>query len=154
MKNEGVTIWSGKGSNDSVKTVINGDSVVINGQIRNVFDSSVEDKTGKELSAEIKAGTVNGDIVIETGANLTISGGKFTDKDNAEKYLEDGLKLNADGKVVPELITIIDPNNDNNTTTTTETAENPATGANDFVGVAAALAVVSLLGMAVASRKK
>ena len=154
MKNEGVTIWSGKGSNDSVKTVINGDSVVINGQIRNVFDSSVEDKTGKELSAEIKAGTVNGDIVIETGANLTISGGKFTDKDNAEKYLEDGLKLNADGKVVPELITIIDPNNDNTTTTTTETAENPATGANDFVGVAAALAVVSLLGMAVASRKK
>ena len=154
MKKEGVTIWSGKGSNDSVKTVINGDSVVINGQIRNVFDSSVEDKTGKELSAEIKAGTVNGDIVIETGANLTISGGKFTDKDNAEKYLEDGLKLNADGKVVPELITIIDPNNDNTTTTTTETAENPATGANDFVGVAAALAVVSLLGMAVASRKK
>ncbi len=127
---------------------------MINGQIRNVFDSSVEDKTGKELSAEIKAGTVNGDIVIETGANLTISGGKFTGKDNAEKYLEDGLKLNADGKVVPELITIIDPNNDNNTTTTTETAENPATGANDFVGVAAALAVVSLLGMAVASRKK
>ena len=154
MKNEGVTIWSGKGSNDSVKTVINGDSVVINGQIRNVFDSSVEDKTGKELSAEIKAGTVNGDIVIETGANLTISGGKFTDKDNAEKYLEDGLKLNADGKVVPELITIIDPNNDNNTTTTTEKSANPATGANDFVGVAAALAVVSLLGMAVASRKK
>ena len=127
---------------------------MINGQIRNVFDSSVEDKTGKELSAEIKAGTVNGDIVIETGANLTISGGKFTDKDNAEKYLEDGLKLNADGKVVPELITIIDPNNDNNTTTTTEKSANPATGANDFVGVAAALAVVSLLGMAVASRKK
>ena len=32
--------------------------------------------------------------------------------------------------------------------------QNPATGANDFVGAAAALAVVSLLGMAVASRKK
>ena len=154
MKNEGVTIWSGKGSNDSVKTVINGDSVVINGQIRNVFDSSVEDKTGKELSAEIKAGTVNGDIVIETGANLTISGGKFTDKDNAEKYLEDGLKLNADGKVVPELITIIDPNNDNNTTTTTEKPANPSTGSNDFVGVAAAAAVMALLGSAVVLRKK
>ena len=154
LKNEGVTIWSGKGSNDSVKTVINGDSVVINGQIRNVFDSSVEDKTGKELSAEIKAGTVNGDIVIETGANLTISGGKFTDKDNAEKYLEDGLKLNADGKVVPELITIIDPNNDNTTTTTTEKPANPATGANDFVGVAAAAAVMALLGSAVVLRKK
>ena len=39
-------------------------------------------------------------------------------------------------------------------TTPPETDENPATGANDFVGAAAALAVVSLLGMAVASRKK
>ena len=36
----------------------------------------------------------------------------------------------------------------------TEPEKNPTTGANDFVGAAAALAVVSLLGMAVASRKK
>ena len=35
-----------------------------------------------------------------------------------------------------------------------DATKNPTTGANDFVGVAAALAVVSLLGMAVASRKK
>ena len=35
-----------------------------------------------------------------------------------------------------------------------DATKNPTTGANDFVGAAAALAVVSLLGMAVASRKK
>ena len=35
-----------------------------------------------------------------------------------------------------------------------DATKNPTTGANDFVGAAAALAVVSLLGMVVASRKK
>lgn len=35
-----------------------------------------------------------------------------------------------------------------------DATKNPTTGANDFVGIAAAAAVVSLLGMAVASRKK
>ena len=39
-------------------------------------------------------------------------------------------------------------------TTPPETDENPATGANDFVGAAAALAVVSLLGVAALTRKK
>ena len=35
-----------------------------------------------------------------------------------------------------------------------DAAKNPTTGANDFVGIAAALAVVSLLGMAAVTRKK
>ena len=51
-------------------------------------------------------------------------------------------------------IVVIIPDDTTDTTTTTETAENPATGANDFVGAAAALAVVSLLGMAAITRKK
>ena len=87
---------------------------------------------------------------------LVISGGTFSDQENAKKYLDnDNLVVNpATGKVEPRTIVIIDPDNDNTTTTTTEKPANPATGANDFVGVAAALAVVSLLGMAVASRKK
>ena len=54
----------------------------------------------------------------------------------------------------PGTITIIVSDDSTDTTTTTEKPANPATGANDFVGAAAALAVVSLLGMAVASRKK
>ena len=49
---------------------------------------------------------------------------------------------------------IIVPDDSTDTTTTTEKPANPATGANDFVGAAAALAVVSLLGMAAVTRKK
>ena len=65
------------------------------------------------------------------------------------------MQINNNGTVVekqPTVIIITDDSTD--TTTTTEKPANPATGANDFVGIAAALAVVSLLGMAVASRKK
>lgn len=57
---------------------------------------------------------------------------------------------------VPGTITIIVPSEGGSTTTTpsTDNTKNPSTGANDFVGVAAALAVVSLLGAAAVIRKK
>ena len=57
---------------------------------------------------------------------------------------------------VPGTITIIVPSDGGNTTTTpsTDNTKNPGTGANDLVGVAAALAVVSLLGAAAVIRKK
>lgn len=57
---------------------------------------------------------------------------------------------------VPGTITIIVPSDGGNTTTTpsTDNTKNPGTGANDFVGVAAAMAVVSLLGAAAVIRKK
>lgn len=87
-----------------------------------------------------------------------ISGGTFSDQENAKKYLDnDNLVVNpATGKVEPKSITIIVPSDGGNTTTTpsTDNTKNPSTGANDFVGVAAALAVVSLLGAAAVIRKK
>lgn len=57
---------------------------------------------------------------------------------------------------VPGTITIIVPSDGGNTTTTpsTDNTKNPGTGADDFVGVAAAMAVVSLLGAAAVIRKK
>ena len=57
---------------------------------------------------------------------------------------------------VPGTITIIVPSEGGSTTTTpsTDNTKNPSTGANDFVGVAAALAVISLLGAAAVIRKK
>lgn len=57
---------------------------------------------------------------------------------------------------VPGTITIIVPSEGGSTTTTpsTDNTKNPSTGANDFAGVAAALAVVSLLGAAAVIRKK
>ena len=90
-------------------------------------------------------------------ANITINGGTFTDKESgAEKYLANGKELDSNGKVVNKSITIIVPSDGGSTTTTpsTDNTKNPGTGANDFVGVAAAMAVVSLLGAAAVIRKK
>ena len=91
-------------------------------------------------------------------ATITVTGGTFIGQ-NTEKvanYFPQGSDLVIkDGKVQPKTITIIVPGDTTPAETPkTDDQKNPTTGANDFVGVAAALAVVSLLGMAVASRKK
>ncbi len=84
-------------------------------------------------------------------ANITINGGTFTDKESAEKYLANGKELDSNGKVVNKPIIIYTPTED---TPKANDQKNPSTGANDFVGVAAAMAVVSLLGAAAVIRKK
>lgn len=85
-------------------------------------------------------------------ANITINGGTFTDKESgAEKYLANGKELDSNGKVVNKPIIIYTPTED---TPKANDQKNPGTGANDFVGVAAAMAVVSLLGAAAVIRKK
>ena len=103
----------------------------------------------------ITGGTFDGKVTQSNGAVTTVSGGTFK-KGVDESYIVDGKKLDANGNVVPETITIIVPSDGGNTTTTpsTDNTKNPSTGANDFVGVAAALAVVSLLGAAAVIRKK
>ena len=116
---------------------------------------NAETDTNK-IAITVNGGSLEGKVQKESAANMVIKGGTFTDKEGAKDYLEDGLKLNADGKVVPESITIIVPSEGGSTTTTpsTDTTKNPSTGANDFVGVAAAAAVMALLGSAVVLRKK
>lgn len=103
----------------------------------------------------ITGGTFDGKVTQSNGAVTTVSGGTFK-KSVDESYIVDGKKLDANGNVVPETITIIVPSEGGSTTTTpsTDNTKNPSTGANDFVGVAAALAVVSLLGAAAVIRKK
>ena len=102
----------------------------------------------------ITGGTFDGKVTQSNGT-FTVSGGTFK-KGVDESYIVDGKKLDANGNVVPETITIIVPSDGGNTTTTpsTDNTKNPSTGANDFVGVAAAMAVVSLLGAAAVIRKK
>lgn len=102
----------------------------------------------------ITGGTFDGKVTQSNGT-FTVSGGTFK-KGVDESYIVDGKKLDANGNVVPESITIIVPSDGGNTTTTpsTDNTKNPGTGANDFVGVAAAMAVVSLLGAAAVIRKK
>lgn len=106
-------------------------------------------------SVKIEGGNFESSFTKEGNATIEISGGTFK-KGVDKSYIVDGKKLDANGNVVPETITIIVPSDGGNTTTTpsTDNTKNPSTGANDFVGVAAALAVVSLLGAAAVIRKK
>lgn len=162
-------------------TVNNGaSSVIANGSFNNEADKGQLTITGGQFTSSDNG---NGNLLGygvggEKGGSVTISGGKFTgkmvaegypyepvisggtfsDQENAKKYLDnDNLVVNpATGKVEPKSITIIVPSEGGSTTTTpsTDNTKNPSTGANDFVGVAAALAVVSLLGAAAVIRKK
>ena len=91
-------------------------------------------------------------------ATITVTGGTFNGQ-NTEKvarYFPQGSDLVIkDGKVQPRTITIIVPGDTTPAETPkTEDQKNPSTGANDFVGLAAAAAVVALLGSAVVLRKK
>ncbi len=106
-------------------------------------------------TVKIEGGSFESSFTKEGNATIEISGGTFK-KGVDKSYIVDGKKLDANGNVVPESITIIVPSEGGSTTTTpsTDNTKNPSTGANDFVGVAAALAVVSLLGAAAVIRKK
>ena len=110
--------------------------------------------TGKTDAVKLSEQFVTAVATENSGVTATVTGGTFNGNTTVlENYLADG-KVIRNGKVVNKTITIIVPDDSTDTTTTTEKPANPATGANDFVGAAAALAVMSLLGMAVASRKK
>lgn len=115
-----------------------------------------EDAT-KNVGIVVNGGNFVGNINKNKDAsNLQITGGTFSDTESAKEYLASGKEFDRNGNVVPETITIIVPSEGGNTTTTpsTDNTKNPSTGANDFVGVAAAMAVVSLLGAAAVIRKK
>lgn len=115
-----------------------------------------EDAT-KNVGIVVNGGNFVGNINKNKDAsNLQITGGTFSDTGSAKEYLAPGKEFDRNGNVVPESITIIVPSDGGNTTTTpsTDNTKNPGTGANDFVGVAAAMAVVSLLGAAAVIRKK
>lgn len=145
-------------------TVLNWNDLTINGgkftgasAVRTLKQGELGYEKGNTL---INGGTFNGKIDTlpnYSGMQISITGGTFTDKESgAEKYLANGKELDSNGNVVNKSITIIVPSEGGNTTTTpsTDNTKNPSTGANDFVGVAAALAVVSLLGAAAVIRKK
>lgn len=162
-------------------TVNNGaSSVIANGSFNNEADKGQLTITGGQFTSSDNGngnllgygvGGKNGGSVTISGGKFTgkmvaegypyepvISGGTFSDQENAKKYLDnDNLVVNpATGKVEPKSITIIVPSEGGSTTTTpsTDNTKNPGTGANDFVGVAAAMAVISLLGAAAVIRKK
>lgn len=160
-----LVINDGMFTNNGNRTVFNANKATINGGEFNcpttyfgngiAVDTLYADGGQNAGQLTITGGTFDGKVTQSNGAVTTVSGGTFK-KGVDESYIVDGKKLDANGNVVPESITIIVPSDGGNTTTTpsTDNTKNPGTGANDFVGVAAAMAVVSLLGAAAVIRKK
>ena len=160
-----LVINDGMFTNNGNRTVFNANKATINGGEFNcpttyfgngiAVDTLYADGGQNAGQLTITGGTFDGKVTQSNGAVTTVSGGTFK-KGVDESYIVDGKKLDANGNVVPESITIIVPSDGGNTTTTpsTDNTKNPSTGANDFVGVAAAMAVVSLLGAAAVIRKK
>lgn len=111
----------------------------------------------KNVGIVVNGGTFNGDVNKDDvdASNLLINGGTFTKKESgAEKYLANGKELDGNGNVVNKPGTPIIIYNPTVDTPKANDQKNPSTGANDFVSVAAAMAVVSLLGAAAVIRKK
>lgn len=125
-------------SNDEEKVTITANGTNISGEFKITADKSPE---AAKTEFSITGGTFTGDI------------------DSVKDYLPEGKTINNNGQIVDKGTTpptdgspiIIYPPTDDTPNTTTG---NPTTGANDFVGIAAAAAVMALLGSAVILRKK
>ena len=101
--------------------------------------------------------SVDGDAdSYNTNKASAVTGGTYSNTTGLEELIPAGSDLVIkDGKVQPKTITIIVPGDTTPAETPkTDDQKNPSTGANDFVGLAAAAAVVALLGSAVVLRKK
>ena len=137
---------------EGMKTNFAGDSLVINNgefcvgnDAMNVISNTSAGRAVRIVNGNNISGVPTGVIIHnETGHDITVNG------DNVPPQAEgDG---DNNGYVVPNRpIIIITPTED---TPKADDQKNPSTGANDFVGVAAAMAVVSLLGAAAVIRKK
>lgn len=113
---------------------------------------------GTNISGEFKITADKSPEAAKT--EFSITGGTFTgNTDSVKDYLPEGKTINNNGQIVDKGTTpptdgspiiIYTPTDDTPNTTT----GNPTTGVNDFVGIAAAAAVVALLGSAVILRKK
>lgn len=127
-----------EGSNDEEKVTIAANGTNISGEFKITADKSPE----------------------AAKTEFSITGGTFTgNTDSVKDYLPEGKTINNNGQIVDKGTTpptdgspiiIYTPTDDTPNTTT----GNPTTGANDFVGIAAAAAVMALLGSAVILRKK
>jgi len=94
-------------------------------------------------------------VVNGTDVNLTVKGGVTVKNGMTEGTVTvNGKTLEATNEYTAPTVIIISGDTTPTETPKTEDQKNPSTGANDFVGLAAAAAVVALLGSAVVLRKK
>ena len=144
--------WNRVVYNANVATINGGSfSCPTNNEIA-VDSDGLNDTVNKGILT-ISGGTFEGKVIKSSGS-IAVSGGTYTKGIDAS-YLVEGKTINSNGTVVDKTITIIVPGDTTPAETPkTEDQKNPSTGANDFVGLAAAAAVVALLGSAVVLRKK
>ena len=111
---------------------------------------------GDTAKTTVKNATSGTFTVVSGNGNLTIKGGVTVKNDTNKPITVNGKEIPAEGSYTePTNITIIVPGDTTPAETPkTEDQKNPSTGANDFVGLAAAAAVMALLGSAVVLRKK
>lgn len=94
-------------------------------------------------------------VVNGTDVNLTVKGGVTVKNGMTEGTVTvNGKTLEANKEYTAPTVIIISGDTTPAETPKTEDQKNPSTGANDFVGLAAAAAVMALLGSAVVLRKK
>ena len=144
--------WNRVVYNANVATINGGSfSCPTNNEIA-VDSDGLNDTVNKGILT-ISGGTFEGKVIKSSGS-IAVSGGTYTKGIDAS-YLVEGKAINSNGTVVDKTITIIVPGDTTPAETPkTEDQKNPSTGANDFVALPAAAAVVALLGSAVVLRKK
>ena len=162
--------------NGTVKGISVSDKFSSNEKVANItitngtFSSDVTEYAGNNLvvsdgtnyyvgatATSVVSNATSGTFTVVNGnGNLTIKGGVTVKNNTNGPITVNGKEIPAEGSYTePTNITIIVPGDTTPAETPkTEDQKNPSTGANDFVGLAAAAAVVALLGSAVVLRKK
>lgn len=131
---------------DDVDPYISEDLVVLDDENIYVGD------TAKTTVENATSGTFT---VVNGNGNLTAKGGVTVKNGMTEGTVTvNGKTLEANEEYTAPTVIIISGDTTPAETPKTEDQKNPSTGANDFVGLAAAAAVVALLGSAVVLRKK
>lgn len=119
-----------------------------------ITDSNMQYHIGKAAKEAMQQG---GTFTVVQGNTLqSVPEGVVLKNETGEEITVNGTKVPAGDEITAKKasIVVIIPDDTTDTTTTTETTNNPATGMNDFVSAAIAVAAVSLLGMAAVLRKK
>ena len=109
---------------------------------------------GATATATVESATSGTFTIVNGNGNLTIKGGVTIKNDTNEPITVNGKEVSAEGSYTAPTYIVISSDTTPAETPKTDDQKNPATGANDFVGLAAAAAVVALLGSAVVLRKK
>lgn len=132
---------------DDVEPYISEDLVVLDDE--NIYVGA----TATSVVSNATSGTFT--VVNGTDVNLTVKGGVTVKNGMTEGTVTvNGKTLEANEGYTAPTVIIISGDTTPAETPKTEDQKNPSTGANDFVGLAAAAAVVALLGSAVVLRKK